>query len=85
MTKTDWWTAFGIFAGIETTFGLLVCNDACKQFVKTYPGLTLGLMVTLLAGLVTLAGVSIRLSRKLRRKPVPAIEVIHAERGHLLP
>lgn len=85
MTKADFYAALGVFGVLDTLFLGLTCNDACRQFVKTYPGFTLALMATLLSLLAALTSVSIRLSRRLRRKPVPAIEIIQADPGRFLP
>ena len=79
------WKTLGAFGMLETLFGLLTCNDACRQFVKTYPEFTLAVMATFLAMLITCIGISVWLLRKLRQKPAPAIEIIHAQRGRFIP
>lgn len=85
MSWANFFVALGVFGMLETLFLGLACTDACRRFVITYPGFTLACMATLLALVLTLAGVSVLLLLKLRRKPAPAIEVVHAGRGRFLP
>lgn len=77
--------ALSMFGVLETSFIAFAMTDACLQFAKMYPAFMLFCLASLMAILFTTLGLLAWCLYKLLRKPVPAVEIVHAERKRYMP